>query len=414
MRWNPLQCLGASIQRLHLALVVALLLSFAPSVAPVTYGDAPGQIIVQPASGATIDQINAKHNTKTLLKFTGSAQALISTQTLAATSAALSNDRALVAWIETNDKAKQPKAKDDSGSDPYTVRLLLDVTAPKLFLTQWGVEKISLEPAQRRTQGEGVTIAVLDTQVDPRHPALAGHVLSEIDLVGLDPQVNARVAGHDRGHGTLVAGLALRTAPKAKILPVRVLNDDGVGSVATVAEGIRRAATSGARVINMSLSTSSQSRSLQEAVKFAGDRGVVMVAAYGNDNQQNPQVYPAGYSEVIAVAATDERDQRAGFSNYGKPADVGAPGVNVIGPYRDGKWAIGSGTSFATPWVSGQAALLLSAGVDRGRIEQRIVQTADDLRQWNQGRAGFGRIDVAESLGIDVGPDGARDRGRNN
>src|SRR6266508_881411 len=123
MHRHAMRAVRWSVQRLQVALVAALLLSFVPSVVPATYGDAPGHIIVQPASGATIEEINAKHNTKTLLKFTGSTQALVRTPTLAATTAALSNDRALVAWIEIDDKAKHPRAKDDdSGSDPYRVK----------------------------------------------------------------------------------------------------------------------------------------------------------------------------------------------------------------------------------------------------------------------------------------------------
>ena len=92
-----------------------------------------------------------------------------------------------------------------------------------------------------------------------------------------------------------------------------------------------------------------------------------------------PKVYPADFAGVISVAATDQLDRRASFSNYGRPVATGAPGVDIIGPYANGQYAKGSGTSYSTPWVAGQAALLLSRGVTPSAVLSRIVNTADDI-----------------------------------
>jgi subtilisin family serine protease len=212
--------------------------------------------------------------------------------------------------------------------------------------------------------------------------------------------VNKPTTGRQRGHGTMVAGVALRAAPQAHVLPVRVLNEDGVGSVATVSEGIRRAAANGAQVVNMSLSTSVRSKAMEDAVSYARKRGTTLAAAYGNEAQRSPEVYPADFAGVLSVVATDEDDRRASFSNYGRKASTAAPGVNVVAPTADGKYAIGAGTSFATPWVSGQAALLRAAGVATGQVDSRVISTADDIGQANGGtNLGFGRINAARSLG---------------
>ena len=118
----------------------------------------------------------------------------------------------------------------------------------------------------------------------------------------------------------------------------------------------------GAKVINLSLSTSTPSMALTMAIGFAVAQGRIVVAAYGNKGLLNPTVFPADLPNVISVAATDANDVRAVFSNWGPPADVGAPGVQMVGPYGPGGYAIASGTSFACPLVAGQAALLLSKG----------------------------------------------------
>ncbi len=386
--------------RAHLAPTFLLLSLLPPAWAAVAVADGPGEIIVQPANGVTVDQINAKYGTTTLLKLTDSTQALLLSATVSATSAAMAADAANVAWVEPNATASEPRARtmdSDSGADPYSMSIVL-LNGSGQYGSQWGIARATFDLAQQEARGKGVVIAVLDTKIDTSHPALAGRTQSGIDLVSSDPLVNVVTVGRSSGHGTFVAGVALLAAPASKVLPVRVLNEDGFGSVATVAEGIRRTAAGGVGVINMSLGTSTRSQTLEDAVNYARKRGIVMSAAYGNEGQNSPAVYPADSRGVLSVVATDQQDKRASFSNYGRAASVAAPGVGVVGPYVSGQYAVGSGTSFSAAWVSGQAALLISEGGGSSAASQ-IVSTADNIDAANGGtKLGFGRINAARSL----------------
>jgi len=380
----------------------------------------PGEIVVQPKAGIDISAINTKYKTTTLFQFTDSTAALIATPDLNATLTALAKE-GTVEWYEANNQARQPAAKDDSGADPYcgtasattSGATAKDDSGADPYCTriaeggaddfdgQWLDFSINLRWAQKRNyQGQGVTIAVLDTAVES-HPAIDANVIRPgLDLIKLDPQTNVQTTGVKRGHGTFVAGVALHVAPEAKILPVRVLNDDGRGSTSLVAEGIRQATKSGAKVINMSLSTPTPSRALKEAVDYAQKAGVVLVAAYGNEGLKQPPVYPANFGNVISVVAIDDSDVKASFTNYGDKADVAARGVNIVGPWRDGQYAVGSGTSFATPVVSGEAAILLSPGAARnaGEAVSKILGGIENVDRLNGGAMGFGRVNIATAL----------------
>jgi subtilisin family serine protease len=380
-----------------------------------------GEIVVQPKAPATIAAVNARYQTTMLFQFTDSTAALVQTSDLNGTLAAMAKD-ATIDWFEANNTARQPAAKDDSGSDPYCGTAAVSTTTGTSakddsgsdpycthaiangadeYADQWADYTINLRWAQRKNlQGQGVTIAVLDTQVEMSHPALAGKLLPNLDLVPLDPQSNVTTSGVRRGHGTFVAGVALHVAPAAKVLPVHVLNEDGHGSTALVAEGIRQAAKAGAQVINMSLSTPTPARALQDAVAYAQQKGVVMVAAYGNEGLKQPPVYPANFGNVISVVATDDTDIKAPFTNYGDKADVAAPGVNIVAPWRDGQYGVGSGTSFSTPIVSGEAAVLLSSGAAKNSndVVAKIMSGTENIDKINGGAQGYGRINLPTAL----------------
>lgn len=308
--------------------------SFSGSVST-TAADTAGELVVQPAAGVTIDQVNATFRTTTLMRFTGSSQALVRTSTLQATLAAMQADKAKVAWVESNADAQQPRAKDDGGADPHAMEAVKanNNDDQVMYRTQWGIAKAGMDRAHAITRGAGVVVAVLDTRVDPAHKELVGRTKPGIDVLANTSRATSSPGERMKDHGTMVAGIVLRAAPDAQILPVRVLNEDGFGSVATVAEGIRRAANAGARVINMSLSTSSYSRVMAEAVAYARQQGAVLVAAYGNEETNSATVYPADFGGVISVVGTDAGDRRAYFSNYGRPATVAAPGVRTIGTF---------------------------------------------------------------------------------
>ena len=165
----------------------------------------------------------------------------------------------------------------------------------------------------------------------------------------------------------------------------------------------------GAKVINLSLSTGAPSMALTLATNFACQQGAVVIAAYGNKGLLNPTVFPADLANVVSVAATDVNDKKASFSNWGQPADVGAPGVDMVGPYGPGGWVTANGTSFATPLVSGQAALLLSkpGGVPALNVAPAqksqamtnlLIASSVNISAANNGDPGFPRVDIAHSL----------------
>lgn len=226
-------------------------------------------------------------------------------------------------------------------------------------------------------------IAVLDTGVDYTHPDLDGKVIRGYDFVQRDntPQ-------DQNGHGTHVAGIAAAEtnnatgiagmAPNTKILAVRVLDANGSGSLANIADGIIYAADAGAEVINLSLGCDCSTTTLQNAVNYAWNRGVVLVAAAGNDGV-NTTFEPASYANVIAVGATDSSNRKASFSNWGTWVDVMAPGVDIVSTYPGNRYVYLSGTSMASPYVAGQAALLRGQGKNNVQTRAAIQNTARNM-----------------------------------
>lgn len=229
-----------------------------------------------------------------------------------------------------------------------------------------------------------VTIAILDTGVDLSHPDLFVRILPGYDFVNNDndPQ-------DDHGHGTHVAAIAAASTNNgegvagvnwgANILPVKVLNSSATGTYANVAAGIVWATENGAQVINLSLGGPAPSFVLNDAVNYAYQRGVILVASTGNAGAPSV-LYPAAYDPVIAVGATDSGNNLAGFSNYGPEVDVVAPGVNIYSAFPGGGYGYRSGTSMSAPHVSGLAALLWGIpGNGPARIRALIESNALDL-----------------------------------
>ncbi|MER7999004.1 type VII secretion-associated serine protease mycosin [Streptomyces sp. NPDC095613] len=289
---------------------------------------------------------------------------------------------------------------------------------------QWALDALRTEQAWRTSQGAGITVAVLDTGVDDSHPDLTGQVLPGRDLIGFGATSGDRswarhgtamagiIAGH--GHGTGDADGVLGIAPQAKILPIRVIlegtdpaRDKARASKGgALAEGIRWAADQGADVINLSLGDDSESAHPEPAedaaVRYALDKGAVVVASAGNGGEKGDRVsYPAAYPGVIAVAAVDRFGSHAPFSTRRWYATVSAPGVDVVIADPDRRYYEGWGTSAAAAFVSGAVALVRSAHPDLtpAQIKKLLMDTArdapaggrDDLR-------GYGFVDPAAAI----------------
>lgn len=247
--------------------------------------------------------------------------------------------------------------------------------------------------AHRAATGKGCVVAVLDGGVDLAHPFLEGRLLPGHDVVGGDEVPAEETNGLDDdadglvdegfGHGTFVASLVLAAAPEAKVLPVRVLDTDGRGTAADVAAGITWAVDHGADVLNCSFGSLGGSTTIASAVRYAVAKGVVVVAATGNDGSTTVVDFPAAMPEVVSVSAVDATGGRADFANAGPATTLAAPGATLVGAYPDGLYAEWSGTSFSSALVSGGSALVV-----QGRplaapqaVKQQIVRRARPVRR---------------------------------
>ncbi len=196
---------------------------------------------------------------------------------------------------------------------------------------------------------------------------------------------------NDWGHGTMVAGVIHLVAPTAKLMSVKVFDANGGSSLSLIIQGIHYAVDNGADVINMSFSMTGYSQELANAITYALNQGVILVAAAGNEGQ-SINVYPASYPNVIGVGATDNNNVRASFSNYGPVVDLAAPGVWVITTYPGNRYAAGSGTSFSAPMVAGAAALFMQ--LNHHMNPQMALTAADHADSLNNQQLGAGLLDL--------------------
>jgi len=235
-------------------------------------------------------------------------------------------------------------------------------------------------PADSSAWGRGVTVAVLDTGVGA-HPSLDASRVTRVDLLP-----DTSLAGPDAWHATAVASLVAGSgvvkglAPGASLLSIRVMAPDGTGDAFTLAQGIAEAVDRGARVINLSLGTTGDSFLLRRAVEYAAAKGAVIVAAVGNGGHMGVD-FPAAYPGVVAVAAVDAMERTPFFSNRGPEVTLAAPGVGVQAAGTNGTVGFFSGTSAATPLVSGTLAALLSRspGLSSADAASILRRYADDV-----------------------------------
>jgi hypothetical protein len=422
-----------------------------PNAAPQQQGQCAGaasySIIVEIMAGANINSIASALQAQVRTQMPGAGTYLLIVSSLSPSAYLLPG----VLQIETNSGISLAGPKGG----------ILQIganTGPAWYSAQPAFKLIEADRALSLAEGTGVIIADINSLVDYSHPALAGHLTAGYDFVSGNPVGSALLnqssatfldqssatfldqssasfldqssatfldqssatfldqssatfldqssatfldaSNPFHGHGTLVAGILAAIAPQSMIMPLRVFDDSGNADSYTIATAIRYAVDHGAQVINMSFSTTDDSKALKDALDYANKAAVVLVASAGNDNTDHP-LLPASAGNVIGVAATDLLDIKAPFSNYGGYLQVSAPGVNIIAPYPGGHYALVSGTSFSAPIVAGEAALIQSLHLGNANIKDKVGKATINVDQKNHGKnLGHGRIDVLYGLTV--------------
>ncbi|GAA0545295.1 type VII secretion-associated serine protease mycosin [Paractinoplanes ferrugineus] len=280
---------------------------------------------------------------------------------------------------------------------------------------QWYLKALDVTGAWTYANGTGVTVAVIDSGVDSTHPDLQGQVLPGLDLVDSKGDGDTDLVGHGTTVSAIIAGRGDDTtgvigiAPKAKILPVRVLDEENrYNDAIIVAKGVRWAVDHGAKVINLSLGGNGSSATLAAAIDYAFAKDVVVVACTGNTSASSDTDvwYPAREPGVLAVAGMD-KDNNAlwGGSITGKETVVTAPATQLVGARAGGDYWKVQGTSFASPMVAATAALIRSRwpNMPAGEVINRIIRTARELGPPGRDATfGFGEVNPTGALTADV------------
>ena len=317
---------------------------------------------------------------------------------------------------EPDIRAESPEARQESFSfdDGFG--------SQQTWAEQPAGQAVHLDAAHLVATGAGIKIAILDTGIDPTHPAFAHRLVPGYDFLDNDPDPTDVADGIDNdgdglideayGHGTHVAGIVALAAPQAKIMMLRVLNSDGRGDVFSVGAGLRWAMRYQARVINMSLGMLQPSLILQHLLAEAEAQGIVCVASAGNWGAPTPEEFPASSPNACAVAAVNASLEPAPFSSFGSFVSVSAPGVGVRSAYPGGGWRLWSGTSMACPFVSGTAALVMSRHPQWSPAELRAriaatVQPVKGVSETARPLYGEGVLDAAGAVGAARGAAGA-------
>ena len=370
-------------------------------------GRVAGQIVVQVVAPATIADINQTYGTTTLKGLAGTSFYLLQA-TAGADIDAVMTSMLLDIRIGLAESNFLGEPAEAGGS---RFRGFAMDAAP--YVGQYANTELGLLQAQQLSRGANIVVAVVDTGIWLAHSNLANRLTAaRMDFIDGDTVPNDVGNGLDddgdgevdemTGHGTHVAGIVHLVAPDARIMPVRVLNSDGIGDEFTIAQGVAYAADNGARVINLSLGTSAQAKMLREVIKSASRQGVIVVAAAGN-SATDQQQHPAAGSCAIAVTAVGPGGVKPAFANFGSWIGVAAPGESIYSTMPNNGYAWWSGTSMATPFVAGDAALMLSVRprLNAQDMDKLIVGTATSIDAQNPafvGKLGGGELNILGSL----------------
>ena len=352
----------------------------------------------------------------------------------------------------------------DALNDPTAVEFDKDAAGEQRFVwtpyvNQTATQVLRVAEAQAGNGGDAV-VAIIDTGVDPSHPLFAHRLIPGYDFVHETPGIASEFAGLDQsvmaildqstmaildqstmaildaagyaqvnqstmaildqstmaildgeplpaafGHGTMVAGIIHRVAPKARLMALKTFDAHGDASLFDIVRAVYYAVDHGANVINMSFSVEAFSPELMRAVNYAAKKGVTCVASAGNLGQET-LVYPAALGNTIGVASTRDDDYLSAFSSRGVDlVSVAAPGEAILTTFPGGGWAAASGTSFAAPWIAGAAAIFADKnGHEEGPqptdyyLASSALSFALPVHDVDPGAAGYGRADLKQAL----------------
>lgn len=256
------------------------------------------------------------------------------------------------------------RSRDKVSLFPYKSEIIHGLTPKSSQFYGWEIVQFDIPDTWKKTQGKDIKVAVLDTGCDLDHDDLRDNLLDGKNII------NPKELPEDKnGHGSHVAGtIAARNngigmvgvAPLAKILPVKVLGDDGTGSMKHIVDGIKWAADQKIDFITMSLGSPYEDKRIKNAIDYAEKKGVVCFCAAGNSGPDSDILYPAKYPNVVSIGAIDRFFNRTGFSCAGESLDFLAPGQDIISCIPGNRYASMSGTSMSNPFAVGCAALLCS------------------------------------------------------
>jgi thermitase len=396
------------------ALVLALCLLLLSGTAnraqalPAVGSFVPGEIIIKLTPNASIATINKKYNTRVKERFLDSANTDI--YLLEITDGSSTKDKLdeiigdhlrIIEYAEPNFFAEAPEAAARHRAFPTNDAVPTD---DRYSQDPYAASALNLSSAHAISKGAGTTVAVVDTGAQLGHPALKANFngVARYDFVDDDnnPSEPGFASDEDSrnnevvGHGTHVAGIVDLVAPKAMIMPLRVLDREGYGTSFHIAEAISFADRNGADVINLSLGMPDPTllgllppKLLREKVVEATRHGTVVVAAAGNYNNLVP-TYPAARGTtaddrdgLLAVTSVNQKERKSDFANYGLWVDIASPGENILSTYPVSGYAYWSGTSMASPFVAGQAALIRDryGSLDTAGVEEQIRCSARSL-----------------------------------
>ena len=357
----------------------------------------PGQILVKPRTTVKATEFAAKLNSHG-----GREREVITKLNVRLVTVAEASAEALLTQLRADPQI-------EFAERDYLAEAAFSPNDPQVLNgNEWHLAKIQAPEAWNSTAGGSNTIvAVLDSGVNAAHPDLLSRLVQGYDFVWGDPDPS-----DDFGHGTAVSGLIAAAgnngigvagvAFNARVMPIKVMNSSGFAAYSAIAQGIRFAVDRGAQVINISITGTSASATLQDAINYAWNSNVVVVAAAGN-NASNIPLYPAMCSNVVAVSASLADDSLAGFSSYGRHIALAAPGNAIWSTTRDliTGYSAWSGTSFASPVVAGVAALIVTArpALSSRQIVSILEQTADDVGEPGfDPLFGYGRVNAARAI----------------